>query len=245
MFRILLILTLIPVAAAAIEVIYLGPLDEMPVIDPSTDTAGIVGRPGQPGHLLDPQVHSGLAAATTFDPLVYDLPCEAGMLVRAIHLVVARVDDFGYPLVPSPSFADGSLRSDHPPGTECFAPDTVAPDHGRTYCRDVQEGLMLEEDLGFYELIYRDFDAECGCIDMLYTQALAINTPSSPEIRLVTNIEPGHCPDHRLVPQMQGIARWFAFEAPGNLVVWAEVDCCETPVETTMQTWSTIREMFR
>lgn len=253
MFRFAMMLfMLLPLVTQAVEIVYLGPLDEWPEIDFSTTAAGIVGRTGQPGHLLDPEESyfaGGVAVhlATTFDPMASDLPCGVGIQVRAIHVVVAKLGEPSHLLYfQSPSFGDAYLRSMFPPDQECFQPTNPRNTGYDTYCHGGPRIDVLEGETGFYELIYTDFEPACGCIDMAYTQSLCIDPLfDSESVWLVTDIAPGHCPDHGLYPTMGLWAVWYEFEAPGNLVIWAEVDCCETPVATETMSWSSIKGLFR
>jgi hypothetical protein len=187
----------------------------------------------------------------TFDPTV-DVPdCTEGFQLLSYHLVLAKTDDEPWTAYPGMVLTDGWRLDLIPPGTTCLSPPSGA--YGPRYSLGWYCGTppisWTPEAAGFYELVWSDLP-DCGCVSSDYSHVMNVIPSSIPSglwwQRVFPAIDeaPGHCPDHWASPNM-GYLWWSALAAPGNVIMWAEVTCCEPAVGTTSQKWGSLKATWR
>ena len=232
---------------AEVEVQYLGNLQAFPVIEHSTTADGIFGNPGQPGGWVTAEeAYGNLGVATTFDPMAGQPLCDAGFTVQALHLVLVKTHSEAETLNTNLAIGDAFLREDYPPDAACFSP-TPCPVNSyayNRYCRG-EASIVLEEP-GYYEVVFSDDLNDCGCIDTSYTQTITSFLYNLGwEVYFVTDDNSAHCPDHYAHTYFFGECHWQEFDAPGNLLFWAEVSCCDVPVSTECISWDGLKSYYR
>jgi hypothetical protein len=241
-----LVVVLAGAAVGEVTVTYLGDMTSYPTVDFSTVYDGVVGNCGQPGGLVTEPLNTWVGVATTFDPLAGDSPCGDGFTVEVLHMVVAKPTPSPTPFSARFALGNAFLRSNYPPGPACFWPTACPPgSYGYAhYCWHEVDTLM--ESAGFYEIVFTGDLADCGCISTAYTHSLAImrHYPDVEPVLLVTDYNPGHCPDHQAVEYFMGSCFWETFEADGNLMFWAEISCCEPPVGAKQASWGTLKALY-
>ncbi|MBK8166936.1 MAG: hypothetical protein IPK64_13415 [bacterium] len=189
----------------------------------------------------------------TFDPTVEVPDCTEGFRVLSYHLVLAKTDAAPWTADPMMTLTDGWSLDLIPPGTTCQSPPSGAygPRYATGwYCGTSSSSWTSDVNLaGFYELVFSDLP-DGGCVSADYSHVMNV-VPWTFSLRVVgsrvfpaVDEVPGHCPDHRATPNM-GYLWWFEFVAPGNIIMWADVTCCEPAVGTIPQKWGSLKAAWR
>lgn len=231
-------------ANAQVAVQYLGPLDTWPVVSAPLTTDCIIGNTDDPSHNLTSEVMGTIFTGSTFDPNEYGCDCILGFEVVAYHFVVAKVDDVFTEFDVHMTLGDAYLLSWYPPGTTCFLPSPGVNYTFNAYCSTFGNVVALT-DPGFYKITLTNI-TDCGCVLTNYAHFMGFYIPNFPgNTHLVTNSDPDHCPDYIGLPGILGRIAWGGFDAPGNLVLWADINCYPIPIGVETTTWSTLKAIFR
>jgi hypothetical protein len=223
-------------AAAQERTVTITPIDR--TIDDTVPaaTAGvcIFGNPGAPVWAITDWIYGGESYATVFDALQPPCGCAAGFSIEAIHIYLQfAVDD-----VPVTFDANVDFREAVYDETEaCWLPDApvcVSP----TYTVSI-------DTPGLYDIALPIDPASCPCAFFDYKYAVSFNflTAFRSYPDAVTDAAPVGCTswnDYGL-----GWLDLIDFSFPGELIMFADVVCCENPVPTESKTWGEMKSLFR
>jgi hypothetical protein len=227
---------------ATIVVEYLSPLDEWPTDFAPINADCIMGNTDDPGYILPAEAFSRLFNSYTFNPNLFDCNCDAGFQVEAYHFIVAKTGTASSQLYIDLSLGDSYLLPDFPPGPECSRPSNGTGYSFGRYCHG-DNGYTNLTDSGFYKITLTNISA-CDCVYTSYAHSFTFFLFGAEDIFLVTNVDPGHCPDFTGDPSM-GSIWWDEIDAPGNMSIWADVNCCLDPVGTEECNWERVKAFYK
>jgi len=232
---------------AEVSVIYLGNLDSYPTLEHTSSYDDLYGNLGQPGGMIVDEEYSWeLGTATTFDPLAGDGVCSLGFVVEVLHMVVVKTDSIPTTFYPNLGIGDAFLRDTYPPEATCFLP-TPCPIQSYNYPRySYAEATVTLVDPGYYEIVFTGDFSDSDCIYSNYTHTISswLNFMAN-NIFFVSDDNPGHCPDHYATTWFSGECRWNEIAASGNMLLWAEVSCCDVPVSTEKLSFDALKSFYR
>ncbi len=236
------------VVGATLTARWLGPLDSSPTLAPPAGP--VVGHFANPaGWVTDVHSIARYLVGHTFDPTV-DVPtCTEGFQPQAYHLVLAKTDAEPWTASATMTLTDGWRLDLIPPGTTCLSPPSGAygPRYSPGWYCTVSSSAGSLEAAGYYELVLGDLQ-DCGCVSSDYSHVLDVYASGASgwasQVFPAIDQEPGHCPDHGATPNL-GYLWWSEIPAPGNLILWAEVTCCEPAVGTTTHSWGHLKAIWR
>jgi hypothetical protein len=230
---VLLVATLVSSAEASREVV-IQPLDnsnvqriepgDLPAIVPSGCTVGNLNPPyyAISDWALPPEEYKYV-----FNPMPNCGVCPVGYQVTQVHILLQTAA--ANTLVMGVDLEDAVF----PEGPDCPYP-------GPEDCF----GGLYQVNLpgaGLYDVA---LPIECGCAFLNYTYLLSVHFQSATAaVDLVTDNRPGSCTSWN--DWGQGWQDLFTYGFPGNLLIWADAVCCEPPISTDTETWSTLKGMFR
>lgn len=227
------------IAMAQPSIRYLGPLDTMPTLDPIGPGLCAMGTADQPAAIIGPA--PAYWVVQTFDPLTSACGCPEGFLIHSLHLVFAKMTDEATPVRVFLSLTDAYPQSYY--GGECPWPSYCEEGYtlGFRCPGDVEAELTAS---GFYEAIV---PVDCACVSQAWVHGLSIAfwPIGTSDLQLVTNDEPGHCPDWSWYSWMLGSCRWNEIAAPGHFVQWCEVSCCSEPVGAESISWGAVKTLYK
>ena len=133
----------------------------------------------------------------------------------------------------------------YPPDATCFEPFPLALPYVFPFFCETNASFTVEQE-GYYRL---DFQVDaCDCIFVEYTQGLHVpgwwGEGWGEDLFLVTDEDPGHCPDFAGSPSM-GRFWYHEIDAPGNLLMWADAVCCDLPVDVEPMSWDRLKALYR
>lgn len=235
-------------AAADPVVTYLGSLDVYPPVFYDAVAACLAGNTGQPaGSIQTSEIYLSLGVATVFDPLANGCPCNAGFTVTALHMILKNDSPQSVSANVRLALGNSDPRDAYAPETLCFAP-TNGPvgsyGYGQ-YC--VGEGMATFPVPGFYEVSFPAPLADCGCIYSSYTQSIVMWLPDrlGYSLKFVIDENPGHCPDFVADTPYWGALNWYEIPEDGNILFWADLECCEPAVANSDESWGVIKSRYR
>jgi hypothetical protein len=238
-------LTLVP-AMAGVIVEYLGPLNSSPTLDVVPQGDFIMGHTGDPANIItDPVVYMYYSRCSILNPFAYGCTCLAGYTVNSYGLVFAKIGGDTFEVHLPMSLGHSYELSLYPPGTVCFDPPGLVGRYQIPFYCLFDEAFTVTLE-GFYKVTLAAA-GDCDCISMSYTQALHVPLGYDhwgSELFLVTDENPGHCPDYIVNPNM-GYLWYTEIDAPGNIVMWADATCCENPVSVDRESWGGVKALYR
>jgi hypothetical protein len=167
-----------------------------------------------------------------FDPMD-TCDCAAGLEVQTLHMIV----QFGAEDVPATFdvFVDiGAAVWDDASG--CWQP-------GPATC-STEINQITVENAGLYDIAVSVDD--CACMEMVHQYSISYNfvTAFSSNPDIVTDQFPSSCTSWN----DYGLG-WFDlvedFGYPGNLLMWADSECCESPVGNADASWGGVKSLYR
>lgn len=235
-----LILLFTPSASAQHTVVYLGPLDS--AVDPglysSVDLDCLLGRRTAAVPHTDPDpfaIGFGFPGHyTVFAPWEGDCPCRAGYFFHAVHLVFTChrpegcLYDFDVDLV-------ATCHRDDPRCSQWWPWSSDAP------------GMHVQGAVpgpGYFEMTVPTVGWGCAYPDFRYGFTFG-TLNEQPGILFGLDDSDG---------ALAGDGRWWTIgericsspsELPGAIVAWADIVCCEIPVETEHLPWGALKARFR
>ncbi len=234
-------------ANAEVVVNYIGDLESYPTIEHHTTADGFYGNLGQPGGVVtSEEAYSNLGIATTFDPMAGDAVCDVGFTIEALHMVLVKFNSEPATIYPNLAIGNAFLREDYPPEASCFWPTPCPPGSYNYFRNCYSEATITLDTPGYYEIVFTGDFSDCGCIYTNYTHTIASWIfYMDGNIRFVTDDNSSHCPDHFASTYFSGACIWREFDAPGNILYWAEVTCCDMPVATEALSWDALKSIYR
>lgn len=233
-------------AEAEVSLEYLGPLDAEFALDVEPIGDFILGHPGNPVHVLtDPDLYQTFTRCSILSPEFCGCDCPSGYLPVRYNLVFAKVGDGLRDGQAMMRFSHEWALDHYPPGTECFEPFHLALPYIFPFFCEADASFTVEQE-GYYRL---EFPVDvCDCIFVEYTQGLHIpcwwGEGWGEDLFLVTDEDPGHCPDFAGEPGM-GYFWYREIEAPGNLLMWADAVCCDAPIDVDPASWDHVKALYR
>ncbi len=167
-----------------------------------------------------------------FDPLG-TCGCDVGFEIDAVHMIV----QFGAEDVPQSFNAYAEV------GAAVWNDQAMRWEPGPAHCTGPVTQIEIT-DAGLYDIVLPVDD--CGCMELVHDYAISFNLVDflASSIDAVTDDvpEPGSSwNDYGL--------GWFDlvqdFGYPGNLLIWADADCCESPVAGEPASWGEIKSYYR
>ena len=234
-------------AFSEVSVNYLGNLESFPTLDHSSTYDALYGNLGQPGGMVEGNGHGwDLGTAITFDPLGMDDMCGLGFMVEVLHMVVVKTDSTATTFEANLAIGDAFLRDSYSPEAVCFYP-TPCPVGSYNYPRYCYAGASVTlVDPGYYEIVFSGDFEDHDCIDSIYTHTIASWLHGMGyNITFATDDNPGHCPDHYASSYFWGACNWNELDAPGSILFWTEVSCCDVPVSTVNLDFGTLKSFYR
>ena len=241
LFPLLVVFTsLPPPASAQHSVLYLGPLDAVvdsslysPVtLDCSLGRRTTAVQYSNPGTWGEPFYFPG--HGTVITPWLSDCPCTAGYFFHTIHLVFACTEPAGCQYDLQIDLLN-SCRRDEPRCVQWWPWSEDAP------------RLLVQGSLpgpGYYEMTITTNGWGCAFPDYWYGFTFSTFAQQQGIQFALDNI----------APMESGDIRWWTIggricqsisEMPGSIIAWADVVCCEVPVDTAQESWGSVKALYR
>lgn len=169
-----------------------------------------------------------------FDPTVGCDLCQSGLVVREVHFLL----NFGVEDVPATFSAYADVEeSIWDAAIGCLYP-------GPEICVSDPVEFTVDTE-GLYDF---SIPIVCECMEVGYPYFLSFHfTTEFPETGrpdIITDEAPLGC-----VSWNDYGTGWFDlvndFDLPGEIIMWADADCCEDPVATETKTWGDIKSLYR
>ena len=204
-------------------------------IDPPgllSDADCLVGNSNGVYYAIPNWIYGAETYAFLLDPMD-TCGCDAGFDLSALHMIV----QFGEEDVPTNFTAYAQIS-----GT-AWNSDTGRWEPGPAVCTGPETVIEIET-AGLHDVTLPL--SSCGCMEMVHSYAISYTfvdfLSSQPD--LVTDNQPTagtSWNDYGL--------GWFDlvsdFAYPGNIIIWAEADCCETPVSDEAMSWGELKSRYR
>ncbi len=198
----------------------------------STADNCLVGNPNAVYYAVPDWIWGAEIYTYLFDPLD-TCDCDVGLEIETIHMIV----QFGAEDVPATfeAFVEiGAAVWDV--ATGCWQP-------GPPICAtDVTE--LTVTSAGLYDIALPVDN--CGCMEMVHQYSISYNFvstfASNPDI--VTDQFPSSCTSWN----DYGLG-WYDlvsdFGYPGNVLMWADSACCESPIANGKESWGGVKSLYR
>ena len=170
--------------------------------------------------------------ALIFDPAATCQECPLGFRVTMIHVMVQTAADCELTM----RAVLMTVESDGDP--DCFVP-------GNAYCGGPDFQISIPA-AGLWDIA---LPVNCACADSDYPFALkvvfaALSCTDGSVPDLVTDDFPAVCISYNDVGAgWQDLVADYGF--PGNLMIWADAECCADPVEAESKTWGGLKDLYR
>ncbi len=200
----------------------------------------VMGNLNAPAFMLDTSLIDPNFLTLTFNPNDFFCSCTEGFRVLSVHLVVAYTDSVEFTMNYQARLAHGFPLSEPP--LECHQPISQSSQHSLWPWAEVYNDVTVTlERPGYYEI---DIDADGECAYLDYAYGISLFSGWSENHTVATDDNSNHCPDF-LFASMGEIYWWVPFNAPGNMIVWANIECCENPVGTESLSWGSLKALYR
>jgi hypothetical protein len=170
--------------------------------------------------------------ALIFDPAATCQDCDVGVRITTVHAMLQT--SAACELVVKVSL----MSVDSPPGANCPAPLDLL-------CGHYEWGVSVPAK-GIWDIA---LPLDCMCADPNYPLALKVTFSSAScdddtLPGLMIDAFPSACSSYNLIGGV-----WTdlvtAFGFPGNLLFWADAECCWSPVAAERNSWGEIKSIYR
>jgi hypothetical protein len=163
-------------------------------------------------------------------------PCSRGFWVENVHMLL----NFDAEDVPSTfSVFVGLADALFDPASGCYTP-------GWHVCTSLTYEITIEEP-GTYDVSIPLYE-QCDCADLNYRFLLSWH--------FVTEFDPARRPDAVADDAPIGCYSWNNYGTgwqdlvldegwPGEIIMWADIFCCDDPVGTDPTTWGGVKSLYR
>jgi hypothetical protein len=196
------------------------------------------GNLNDPAYAITDWVWGGETYAYGFTPPVFQCPCPLGFHVESVHMLL----QFAPEDVPATFDAYVNLAADGQ--TDIMPPPCPFP--GVEECVSPLFTVTIT-DPGLYDIALPLYDY-CDCAYLEYGYFLSFHIPTVfPETmrpNMITDDLPSGCTsynDYGLGWDDLVVDVGF----PGNIVMWADIICCENPVAVEQGTWGLLKTLYR
>lgn len=192
----------------------------------------LVGNPNGIHYAIPNWIWGAETYTYLYDPLE-TCGCSAGFEIDAVHMIV----QFGAEDVPQ------SFEASVAVGGAVWNADSGRWEPGPAICSGPVTGIDITAP-GLYDIVLPM--ESCGCMELVHRYAISYTFEgffSSPPDVVTDNLpQPGTSwNDYGL--------GWYDlvvdFGYPGNLLMWADATCCESPVGDEPASWGTVKSLYR
>ena len=185
-----------------------------------------VGNTNSPSYILTGGSPVG-AYSLAFDPDLSCGVCPVGFRILNVHFVFRTTD-------PCQVTAAVNLSiPDYPDSPDCPTPGTVV-------CASSSSTFELTS-AGAWEIIL-PIDCECAAMGSTYLLGVSILETDCPGGSMYFDAAGEPCTSY--IGEADVYYLFGGSPIPGNLVIWADADCCESPVAGETQTWGNIKGLY-